>query len=53
MKPKPPKSVAERKADERERMAALGFKRREFYVHPDDWERVQRYLRLVNRKREG
>lgn len=45
------KSPAERKRDERERMRALGFVLRQFWIHPKDWERVQKYLARVNKRR--
>jgi hypothetical protein len=46
------KTVAERKADERERMRARGYVLRQFWIHPKDWERVQKYLQRINRERE-
>lgn len=46
------KSAAERKADERARMRARGFVLRQFWIHPKDWERVQRYLLRVNKRRD-
>lgn len=45
------KTAAQRKADERTRMRALGFILRQFWVHPGDWPRVQKYLLQVNKKR--
>jgi hypothetical protein len=45
-------SVNERKAAERERMRARGFVLRQFWIHPKDWPRAQRYLDLMMRKRE-
>jgi hypothetical protein len=45
------RSNAERKADERTRMRALGFVLRQAWVHPKDWERVQTYLVRVNKRR--
>ena len=46
------KSVAERKRDERERMRDAGFVLRQFWVHPQDWPRVQKYLtRLLEKRR--
>ena len=46
------KNAAQRKRDERERMRAQGYVLRQFWVHPDDWQRVQRYLkRLVSREK--
>lgn len=45
----PTKSVAERKRDERDRMRDRGFVLRQFWVHPKDWPRVQKYLlRIFN-----
>lgn len=46
------KSAAERKADERERMRARGYVLRQFWIHPKDWERAQKYLQRLNRERE-
>ena len=45
------KTAAQRKADERARMRADGFVLRQFWVHPKDWERVQTYLKRVNKRR--
>lgn len=45
------KSVAERKADERARMRKLGYVLRQFWVHPQDWPRVKKYLERVNARR--
>ena len=45
------KGAAERKRDERERMRGEGYVLRQFWVHPKDWERVQKYLRMVNKRR--
>lgn len=47
------KSVAERKRDERERMRDKGFVLRQFWVHPKDWPRVQKYLALTRKRREA
>lgn len=47
-----PKTAAERKQDERERMRARGFVLRQVWVHPKDWERVRTYLARVNKARE-
>ena len=46
------KSPAERKRDERIRMRVRGFVLKQFWIHPKDWERVQRYLLRVNKRRE-
>lgn len=46
------KSPKERKADERKRMRARGFVLRQFWVHPKDWPRVQRYLERVKARWE-
>lgn len=48
-----PRSAAQRKRDERERMRDRGFVLRQFWVHPKDWPRVQKYLERVRRLREG
>lgn len=45
------KTAAERKQDERERMRARGFVLRQVWVHPKDWERVQKYLARVTKRR--
>jgi hypothetical protein len=45
------KSTAQRKRDERERMRALGLVLRQFWVHPQDWPRVQKYLARVLKRR--
>ena len=45
------KSDAERKADERARMRKLGYVLRQFWVHPQDWPSVKRYLERVNKRR--
>jgi hypothetical protein len=44
-------TAAERKQAERERMRARGFVLRQFWVHPKDWARVQKYLLRVNKRR--
>ena len=45
------KSDAERKRDERDRMRERGYVQKQFWCHPQDWPRVQRYLLAVNRRR--
>lgn len=40
-----------RKAAERERMKALGMKRFEAWVHPEDWPAVRAYIERKNRDR--
>lgn len=45
------KTPAQRKADERERLRERGFVLRQFWVHPDDWPRVQKYLLRINKLR--
>lgn len=47
------KTAAERKQDERERMRARGFVLRQVWVHPEDWERVQKYIARVKKRREA
>ena len=47
----PAKTPNQRKADERERMRAQGYVLRQFWVHPGDWERVQKYLLRVKKER--
>jgi hypothetical protein len=46
-----PKTAAERKQDERERMRERGYVLRQFWVHPLDAERVRSYVDRLNRKR--
>lgn len=46
------KTVNERKADERERMRARGYVLKQFWTHPDDWDRVRKYLDRINKARE-
>ncbi len=46
-----PKSDAERKQQERDRMRERGYVLRQFWVHPKDWERASTYLRRINKKR--
>jgi hypothetical protein len=42
---------SKRKAAERDRMKAKGFKRFECYVHPEDWPGVRKYIdRLAGRR---
>lgn len=44
------KSVAERKQEERERRKALGLKRYELWMHPNDWPKLRKlYDRLMRR----
>ncbi len=47
-----PKSPAERKADERRRMRERGYVLKQFWVHQNDWPRVQKSLRRTMRERE-
>jgi hypothetical protein len=46
------KSAAQRKRDERARAREKGYVLRQFWVHPQDWPRVQAYLLRVNRRRD-
>lgn len=39
------KSANERKKAERDRKKALGLVRKEIYIKPEDWEKVQRFIR--------
>ena len=48
-----PKTPAQRKRDERERMRERGFVLRQFWVHPDDWERARKYLAKLLCKHVG
>jgi hypothetical protein len=45
------KNSAERMRELRDRMRAEGYVLRQFWVHPKDWDRVQTYLRRVNKRR--
>jgi len=47
------KTNAEYKADERERMRARGYVLRHLWVHPEDWERVKKYIAAIRRRRES
>jgi len=42
----------DRKAAERDRMRALGFKRFEAWVHPGDAAKVRKYVDRLNKQRE-
>lgn len=46
------KNSAERMRELRDRMRAEGYVLRQFWVHPKDWDRVQTYLRRINKRRE-
>lgn len=46
-------SPAERKRAERKRMRTRGYILRQFWIHPVDWPLVQKYLLLVNKRRES
>lgn len=46
-------TVVERKQAERDRMRKAGFVLRQFWVHPKDWPRVQKYLALTRKRREA
>jgi hypothetical protein len=52
---KPPMRTPDkqRKAAERDRMHARGFKRFEAWVHPEDWPAVREYIERKNRKRSA
>jgi hypothetical protein len=45
------KDSAERKRDERKRMRKAGFVLRQFWIHPKDWLRVQKYLQRFFKNR--
>jgi len=47
------KTAAQRKADERKRMRVRGYVLRQFWVHPDDWNRVRAYLTKINKQRNA
>ena len=47
-----PSSAAERKAAERARKRKAGFKPREVWVHDDDWEKVQRLIERLAKRRQ-
>lgn len=40
-----------RKAAERDRMKARGFRRFECWIHPDDLEKVRAYVERLSKKR--
>jgi hypothetical protein len=42
------KDAAQRKRDERQRMRKAGYVLRQMWVRPEDWRRVQNYLRRLN-----
>jgi hypothetical protein len=42
----------QRKAAERERMRSRGFKLAQFWIHPDDLEKVSALVAKLRRKRE-
>ena len=44
------RTPAERKSDERARMRARGYVLRQIWVHPNDWERVRKYLARDTRR---
>ncbi len=47
-----PKSVAERQADRRARLGAVGlFKRRDFWVHPDDEPELRKIEQRLRKRR--
>jgi len=45
------KDAAERKRDERRRMRKAGYVLRQFWIHPKDWQRVQKYLQRFKSRR--
>jgi len=48
-----PKTPAQRKADEREKMRSKGFVLRQVWVHPKDWAHVKAHIqRLLKRHGE-
>lgn len=47
-----PRTVNQRVQELRDRMRALGFVLRQVWVHPDDWERVKKYLERINNRRK-
>lgn len=44
-------TATERKRSERERMKDLGFKRRDVWAHPDDWEQIRKLEKKLQEKR--
>jgi len=48
-----PKTVNQRVQDLRDRNRAAGFVLRQVWVHPDDWERVKKYLERLHRWHKG
>lgn len=47
-----PQNQAERKAAERARMRARGFVLKQFWIHPEDWPRVEKYLSRLRKEKE-
>ena len=48
----PAKTTSERVEKMRQEREALGMRRRELYVHDDDWPRLQELAVKMKRKRE-
>jgi hypothetical protein len=46
-----PKSDAERKRAERVRMRERGYVLKQFWVHPEDWPQIAKYLDRINKQR--
>lgn len=44
-------AAAKWKRDERARMRLAGYVAKQVWVHKKDWDRVQRYLERVNKRR--
>jgi len=46
-----PRTPAQRKQAERERMRKLGFKLAHLWIHPDDYEALRLYVERKNARR--
>ena len=49
--PRQPKTAAERKAAERDRYRSAGLVKVEVWIHPDDRERLSRYVGRLAKER--
>ena len=47
------KTAAQRKAAERQRARSAGYVLRQFWIHPKDWPRVQKYLKRFGINQEA
>lgn len=49
--PTAPRSAAQRKADERQRQRDAGLVVVQVWVHPDDRQKLTRYIKRLNQRR--